>query len=748
MIPTNSSGSTNGCDNISSNCVVWQGPDISCINLCSGDTISEVTYKLATKVCQLITDGVTSNPSLTGLDLTCLNIPGITPTTLVPVLQAMVTQICANTGSGQTPNASSNLSVSSQVQNDLPMMTLPACMQYNDASGNPVTSLRLDEFATLIANQVCTNLSSIQVINTTLTSYSSRLDILEACVLPCSSTVVEKQVVPTCIINVGTLTDVSVLLLALEVRYCALETAVGLPAAINLAIGQSAIASSTSSLYGVAGNQASYGSLSGWNGTVSNLAQSVQNAWVVIDDLYNALNQVQTTCCPSGCDGITYAYTTTNVFDSAGLIISLNFNFLGSVVPTGFSDSSGFSKLIVTDVAGVKAETTASVSALQNSSTGITLSLAGLNTAQNMTAQVQFAFTDGVSTCEDAISQSITGIVPCPASITTTGITTTGVTVGFTQLLGTSAVYVIDILNSSNVVVATFTQNSPTGTVSKAFTGLTPGSSYNVRVTTTYNGGSKVCDLVPFATTSAAAACSAGMDVAFVIDYSSSMGTSIDAIKTGIATVVNSVTSQVGSNVYRLGLVTADESTSATPTYNTSSDYVALPAAQRIINTGASTQQFITAWEVFQNNNTTTFQAQLNKLNSGNPTAGVPLGSGNGVAEPTDMAIGLIIESNAFLGTFTNSSAKYVVVVTDQLPSGSDDQFNDTDVARLNSLQATALSAGIKIMVCGPGTSVQYTPVGGTAYYPWRTLAVNTGGNWNVSESPATIASLITNGCS
>ena len=748
MIPTNSSNATNGCDNISSNCVVWQGPDIACINLCTGDTITDVTYKLATKVCDLITNGVSSNPSLTGLDLTCLNIPGITPTELVPVLQAMVVQICANTGSGQTPNASSNLSVSSQVQNDLPIMTLPACMQYNDASGNPVTTLRLDQFATLISQQVCTNLASIQVINTTLTSYSTRLDVLEACVLPCSSTVVEKQVVPTCIINVGQLTDVSVLLLALEVRYCALETAVGLPAAINLAINQTTIESSTSSLYGVAGNNAAYGALSGWNGTVSNLAQSVQNAWVVIDDLYNALNLVQTNCCPSGCDGITYAYTTTNGFDSAGLISSLNFNFQGSVVPNQFTDASGFSKLIVTDVAGVKAETTASVSTLQNSATGITLNLTGLNTAQDITAQVQFSFTDGTSTCDDNISQTITGIVPCPASVTTTGITTTNVTVGFTQLLGTTAVYVIDILNSSNVVVATYTQNNPTGTVSHQFTTLTPGSNYNVRVTTQYNGGSQVCGLVAFATTSAAAACSAGMDVAFVIDYSSSMGTSIDAIKTGIATVVNSVTSQVGSNVYRLGLVTADESTSATPTYNTSSDYVALPAAQRIINTGASTQQFITAWEVFQNNNTTTFQAQLNKLNSGNPTAGVPLGSGNGVAEPTDMAIGLIIESNAFLGTFTNSSAKYVVVVTDQLPSGSDDQFNDTDVARLNSLQATALSAGIKIMVCGPGTSVQYTPVGGTAYYPWRTLAVNTGGNWNVSESPATIASLITNGCS
>ena len=142
MIPTSSSATTNGCDNISSNCVVWQGPDISCIDLCSGDTISEVTSKLGSKVCQIITDGVSANPSLTGLDLTCLNIQGQTPTTLVPVLQAMVTQICLN-------NSQSNDPISDQVQKNLPIMTLPACLQYNDASGNPVTELRLDLFATL-----------------------------------------------------------------------------------------------------------------------------------------------------------------------------------------------------------------------------------------------------------------------------------------------------------------------------------------------------------------------------------------------------------------------------------------------------------------------------------------------------------------------------------------------------------------------------------------------------------------------
>ena len=236
MIPTNSSITTNGCDNISSNCVIWQGPDIACIDLCSGDTISEVTKKIADKVCTIITDGVTANPSLTGLDLTCLNIQGTTPTTLVPVLQAMVVQICANSLSAKAAPST------------LPMMTLPACMQYNDASGNPVTELRLDAFATLIANQVCTNLSSITIINTTLTSLDSRIDILEACVLPCSGAVVEKQIIPTCVSTVGVLTNVSVVVLALETAFCSLRTAVGLPAAISLAINQSVITGISNSL--------------------------------------------------------------------------------------------------------------------------------------------------------------------------------------------------------------------------------------------------------------------------------------------------------------------------------------------------------------------------------------------------------------------------------------------------------------------------------------------------------------------
>ena len=738
MIPTSSSATTNGCDNISSNCVIWQGPDISCIDLCNGDTVSEVVAKLATEVCTLITSGVVSNPNLTGLDLTCLNIPGTTPTTLVPVLQAMVTDICAN--------ASSSVPTCTQVVDCLPLMTLPACMRYNDAQGNPVTELRLDLFATLIANQVCTNLASIVTINTTLTNYNTRLDVLEACVLPCSGAVVEAQVVPTCIINVGVLTNVSVLLLALEIRYCALETAVGLPAAINSTISQSVI---TSSYVTLTNTSVSYGSVAGWNANVVNLAQNVQNAWVVIDDMYTAIQNIQTNCCPSGCDGVTFRYATSNVLSSSGEIGSVNFNFQQAVIPAAFNDCSGSTLITITDGAGVTVTQIVNVSTLQNVGAGVSISVGALNVSTALSVAVDFCVTNGIDTCEESQTSTVPGVVPCPTAITVSAITSTTATVSFTNLIGVLAVYVIDILDSSNNVVATFTQNSPGATVTNTFTGLVPNSSYTARVTVTKGGTTVVCPSTDaFRTTTAAIACADGMDVAFVLDYTTSMSANVTTFQAGITDIITAVDTASGSNAYRLGLVLADEGKSGSPTYATSVEYdPGLPIAQRIINTGPSTYQYLTAVELFQTNNTTTFQTQLAKINTGSPTAGWPMGEGaDGVPEPTDMAIGLIVEANAILGAFRATAAKYVIIVTDTYPSGSDDAFTSADITRLNSLQTTCALGGIKCFVFGLGVQASYT-VGGVTTYPWQDFATGTGGTSNTSYSTTVMASAITNSC-
>ena len=736
MIPTSSSISTNGCDNISSNCVIWQGPDIACINLCSGDSVSEVVSKLATEVCTLITSGVTANPNLTGLDLSCLNIPGTTPTQIVPVLQAMVVQICANTAS-KAPAAAA-----------LPVMTLPVCLQYNDASGNPVTQLPLDQFATRIANQVCLNLTAIGIIQTTLTSYNTRLNTLEACVLPCSGAVVEAQVIPTCILP-ATLTNVSVLLLALEARFCALETAVGLPAAILGTIGQTSLTAASAQLTNPGSN---YGSIGGWNSSPVNLAQTVQNAWVVIDDMYTAIASIQLNCCPSGCDSVIFRYTTTNSLSSAGEIQGINFNFQTSSIPAAFNDCAGSTVITITDSDSVAVTSVVNVSNLQNVAAGTLINIPSLNTNNSLNVSVAFCATDAIDTCSETKTSVISGVVPCPASVTVSSITATGATATFQNLLGSTATYVIDVLDvSTSLVAATYTQNNPTATVTHAFTGLTAGTNYSIRETVTIGGATQVCpNQTTFSSATADAPCSSGLDVAMIIDYSASMSSEINAIKTGAASLVNTIDTSAGSNDYRISLVTADEyltSASPIPSYLTSTDYVALPSTQRIINTGTGRKQVITAWEMFQTNNGTSFTAQLNKLNSGSPTAGVPMGSGDGLPEPTDMALGQVIEANEFTGAFRSSVAKYVIIITDNLPGGSDDVFNDTDIARLNSLQATALVKGIKIFVLGAGTSLTYTSTAGVTSYPWRDISTNTGGNWNVSESPSVISSEIVSGC-
>jgi len=734
MIPTNSSGTTNGCDNISSNCVVWQGPDITCINLCSGDTISEVTAKIATKVCDLITNGVISNPSLTGLDLTCLNISGTTPTTLVPVLQAMVTQICLNSNSVVSPTV-------------LPIMTLPKCLEYNDANGNLVTQLRLDLFATLIAQQVCTNLGSINLINSTLTSYSNRLDVLEACVLPCSGAIAEVQIIPTCVSNIGQATNVSIVVLALESAYCTLVGGTGTVAQMNLAIGQSSITSASPTRNN---SSATYSSISGWNTTPTTLSQSLQNAWVVIDDLYAAVGNIQTNCCASGCSAVTFAYATSTSTSGNGTITSVNFDFTGSTIPNTFNDSSGFSKIKLTDALGASLSTVISVSSLQNNSSGYNFSTGSLNTQQDFSVDVDFSVTDGVDTCESSQSSQIKGLVPCPLNIAPTSISTTSVVVGFTNTLGTTAVYLIEIIDvSTNQVTTSVTVNNPPASISESLSGLTANTAYKIRVTTTFGGATQICIPVNFSSSTNSVACNLGMDVAFVIDYTSTNSAAVTSLQNGVAALISTIDGSSGANVYRMSLTTSDQTTGSLAAYSACSDYTSLPAAQRLSllgSTGAYTHA--TAWEMFQNDNGATFTTQLAKLNGGVNGSCVQMGSGIGSTNsPTNYTSDLVTGASILTGSFRSGVAKRVIITTDRLPGGTSQAFNQTVWSQIQATIADANIKGIKYLVAGAGVDLSAN-ISGTVIYPWRELATQTSGGYNNSATAAEIQTLLINSCS
>lgn len=735
MIPSNSSNMTNGCDSISSNCVIWQGPDISCIDLCNGDTISEVTYKLATEVCNLITSGVTANPNLDGLDLTCLNIPGTTPTTLVPVLQEMVNSICADSGS--------NLPPEDYVQDNLPIMTLPLCLQYPDAGGNLVTKLRLDLFATLIANKVCDILTTITSIQSTLTSYGDRIAILEACVLPCSGVIVEKQIIPTCILP-SVLTDVSVLVLAIEARFCALENAVGLPSAINSAISQSVITASYTTL---TNNSATYGSITGWNAGASTLAESFQNAWVVIDDMYTAIQNIQLNCCPSGCDAVTFGFIANGVTNSSGEIDTLNFDFTSSSIPAVFNDCAGSTVVTITDASSTSITSTVNVSSLQAIPSGVNISTGALNTSQDLSISVAFCVTNGSDTCSDVAAATVSGIVPCPAIINVTGVTTEDATVDFTNLIGVTATYVIDLLDGNGVIVDTYTQNNPGVTVTNTFTGLTPGTTYTARVTVTKGGKTVVCtNTTSFTTEFAFIACDQGMDVAILMDYNAAnlMQPTIADYKTNASAISSNIATLSGVNDYRIALGIADQESSPSPNYASSVEYSALPASQKIVAPFAASPSiygFVTAVEMFQTNNAVTFDTQLNKLD----TVDWPLGGGVAGTQPTGtLAVSAI---SGFLNSFRPTASKVIIIVTNELPSGNTAVFDSTAVAELASLQQQCLVDGVKAIVLGDGAAVTYTDGSGVTTTPWANFAVATGGTFNVNADHVALNNALVNIC-
>jgi len=483
MIPTNT-GSINPCSNISSNCVVWQGPDIPCINLCNGDTISDVIAKLAEELC-LIINSTATEPNLTGLDLFCVLPDGQTePSTLEEILQLIIDYVCNIT---QTAAA------------DPINITLAECLKYNDNLGNLVTVLPIEEFSILLGNKICNILSTITLIQTTLDDHEARLIVLENCVLPCSANNVnEAQVLSSCLIPGGTLINASTLLLEIERVHCNLESAVGSPSLITTAINAQCILGSDNMLNG----NSTYSSIPGWVTNTNTLAESNKNLWLVVCDMYQAIQDIKLNCCPGACDSIVYNYTASVVKDNLEIPTNVALNFNTAITSSGYTDCGGSTNAIVTDVNGLTSSSVFNFNAVAGTATSVNVPLTNLNVFDNLNVSIAFCLTDGVNECKETINKTINLTVPCPSNIAATNIEPDGVTVTFNNNLGNTASYIIKLINvATNAVTATRNVTAPGTNISEIFTGLIDLTDYAIRVTTQINGKESVCSDVLFTTT-------------------------------------------------------------------------------------------------------------------------------------------------------------------------------------------------------------------------------------------------------
>lgn len=238
--------------------------------------------------------------------------------------------------------------------------------------------------------------------------------------------------------------------------------------------------------------------------------------------------------------------------------------------------------------------------------------------------------------------------------------------------------------------------------------------------------------------------CADGMDVVFLVDFTGSMGDAIDAIKAAIASIVDTIVTESGDN-YRLGLVLFDEVDPNQPPpfnalpYINKAAYTGLPSEQKYVNiydiagNTDDRNQYITALQVFSDNNESSFSSQLNLLN----TTNFPLGYGVGSPEPSDMGVDRIVNYD-LVGAFRDNVSKLIILITDDTPSGEDDNTDATDTAFINTLVTDCNAKGIKVLLMKKDSN---------SVAPLETLALNTGGLVSDSFTPSAIISSIENIC-
>ena len=403
MNPISQKPSQDGCVPQSSNCVIWQGPDLPCIHLCKGDSVSDVVYKLAVEICELKT-----TLDLTDLDISCLlTICETTPQpakTLANIFDLLINKVCClNDIIQNLPSPGNDYTE--------PTLDLPECLWIPDGGGGYIKKLIHHLYTLRIAAVLCS-------VNATVIDNTSAIDDLDTRVTALEN----PPVTPTpsyisCL--TGTSMTIDEIVIELEAQFCDYKTALGSTTDLIIAQSRQCITGANDSL-STSGTMAS---LSGWQNTVTGLGQSIQNLWITVCDMREAILALKN-CCAVDCTQFILGFNPAE--DGTRQLITLTFNAL-TTVPSGFSNCPALSTVVIQDEDGHIYSDTLDLVAASTDPGGVTydISTAGFNTATAYTITVTGCVTKDGYTCE----KTATGTLAAPTTTTTTSTTTTTTTV-------------------------------------------------------------------------------------------------------------------------------------------------------------------------------------------------------------------------------------------------------------------------------------------------------------------------------
>jgi hypothetical protein len=321
------------CSPISSNCVIWQGPDIPCIKLCAGDTISDVIFKLATELCTVL-----DTLNVTNYDLSCFNLTACGPNDFQALIQFLIEQICATEtevvilSDPATSPVGTNKSTGSTGADAL--VTVAPCFVVGG-----VTVMTVSAYAQAIGTRVCSLVTQISTIESNITSLDVRVTALESAPAPTFTlpSIPVDCTLSATIVSPGNYTIDAVLNALVNDNtygYCALKAATGEASDISAAVLSQCITDADTSLvFGTAFSVAYAGT---WviSSNLDTAADAINNLWIAICDAYNYVSTFS----------VTVADTTTVNLDNTGNVITANITDSGWVDLNGFAYYSGVTK--------------------------------------------------------------------------------------------------------------------------------------------------------------------------------------------------------------------------------------------------------------------------------------------------------------------------------------------------------------------------------------------------------------------
>jgi hypothetical protein len=295
-----------------------------------------------------------------------------------------------------------------------PNIALPTCLQYNDpATGQPVTQLVHNQFSLRLGNQFCTLSATVASHTTTLATYNTRITTLEN-----RPAYVPPTVTPNCLLTPGTPVAMHTLLDELEAQYCTLRTTLGSNQVLTAAIAQQCQNLGAAAALSSTGTVSS---LTGWNATTSNVGQSLQNLWVVLCDMRQAIYDVKQCCGQVDCSAFLLGFTA--AANEARTQVTVFFNGGGTVIPSGFTNCTALgSKITIKDASGNTYTDNVNLVTAVSDTDGITYTVSGasLNPSQAYTITVEGCLTKNGNTCSKTANFTVS--VPCPVitSVTAT----------------------------------------------------------------------------------------------------------------------------------------------------------------------------------------------------------------------------------------------------------------------------------------------------------------------------------------